>query len=96
MSFTNCRIRVSSTYRAKNPQIEFYVDIEDKHIIDIGETERMGRIVGRAYIDSQLSEYIRMAYDTEEYKYVTVAVPDTRKNDTAYHAEMFVTIGQVL
>lgn len=93
MSFTNCRICVSSEYRAKNPQIEFYVDIEDKHIIDIGGAERMGRIVGRAYIDSQLSEYIRMAYDTEKYRYVAVAVPDERNNDKDYYAEMFVPIG---
>jgi hypothetical protein len=93
MSFTNCRICVSSTYRAKNPPIEFYVDIEDKHIIDIGGEERMGRIVGRAYIDSQLSDYIRMAYDTEVYKYVSVAVPDERNNNKDYHAEMFITIG---
>jgi len=80
-------------YRAENPQIEFYVDIEDKHIIDIGGEERIGRIVGRAYIDSQLSEYIRMAYDAEKYRYVAVAVPDERNNGKDYHAEMLVTIG---
>ena len=92
MSFTNCKICISSTNRAKSPEVEFYQDIEDKHIIDIGMS-RAGRIVGSDYIDSQLLPYIKMAYDTDKYKYLSVAVPDTREETGhAFYAEMFRTI----
>jgi len=92
MSSTNCKICISSTNRAKSPEVEFYQDIEDKHIIDIG-TSRAGRIVGSTYITGQLIPYIKMAYDTEKYKYLSVAVPDIREvANHPYYAEMFRTI----
>ena len=93
MSFTNCKITLSSKSRDKVPPVTFFQDIEDKHIIDIGGAEAMGRIVGGNYIESQLMDYLELAYDTSKYRYLTVAVPDPRDNGKEFYAEMFRTIG---
>jgi len=91
---TNCKICVSSNKRAKFPEIEFYQDIEDKHIITIGiKNPKAGRVVSSDYIDKQLIPYIEMVYDISAYKYISVAVPDTRESTGhEYYAEMFKTI----